>query len=426
MTNRADSVSELVQAHPCDEAVSQARAALIAVAEQADHVSDFVAAFELGDNVVDFRFASAIRGYEGWQWSITMYHDGEENLWTINESALLPTSESLLAPEWVPWKDRVLPSDISPTDVLGTDADDKRLEPGFSTDKPAADPVPEDKTRENTEEKSSHDQTPDENSSEVSREAPFRPTEPEQESANHEAQERDIIAEFDLSRSRVLSPEGRALAAQRWYNGPHGPKSLSTRVAKNVSANNTCQTCGFFVSLKGELGTMFGVCANKWSQDDGRVVSLDHGCGEHSDIEPPEPSRMWIQPDPAVDDDDDIIFVPRSRQNKPTAEERRLADILEDADDTEDIVDDESAQNIQERAREDETQRDNSEETAETDDSTERGESVVYENAAVPVSNATEIEETSENFHTDHDESLHNVHSQDSFANTADSKDTQA
>ena len=28
---------------------------------------------------------------------------------------------------------------------------------------------------------------------------------------------------------------------------------------------------------------MFGVCANEYAPDDGRVVSLDHGCGAHSE-----------------------------------------------------------------------------------------------------------------------------------------------
>ena len=51
-----------------------------------------------------------------------------------------------------------------------------------------------------------------------------------------------------------------------------------------------------------ELNLLFGVCANKWSPDDGRVVSIDHGCGEHSEIEPPEPSHLWVQSKPAFDD----------------------------------------------------------------------------------------------------------------------------
>ena len=28
---------------------------------------------------------------------------------------------------------------------------------------------------------------------------------------------------------------------------------------------------------------MFGACANEWSPSDGLVVSLDHGCGAHSE-----------------------------------------------------------------------------------------------------------------------------------------------
>ena len=31
---------------------------------------------------------------------------------------------------------------------------------------------------------------------------------------------------------------------------------------------------------------MFGVCANEYAPDDGRVVSVDHGCGAHSDPVP--------------------------------------------------------------------------------------------------------------------------------------------
>ena len=50
------------------------------------------------------------------------------------------------------------------------------------------------------------------------------------------------------------------------------------------------------------MNLLFGVCANKWSPDDGRVVSIDHGCGEHSEFDPPEPSHLWVQSKPAFDD----------------------------------------------------------------------------------------------------------------------------
>ena len=35
--------------------------------------------------------------------------------------------------------------------------------------------------------------------------------------------------------------------------------------------------------LSGELGRLFGACANAYAPDDGRVVSADHGCGAHSE-----------------------------------------------------------------------------------------------------------------------------------------------
>jgi hypothetical protein len=46
-------------------------------------------------------------------------------------------------------------------------------------------------------------------------------------------------------------------------------------------------TCGFLVRLEGSLGRVFGVCANEFAPDDGRVVSLDHGCGAHSEAATP-------------------------------------------------------------------------------------------------------------------------------------------
>ena len=43
---------------------------------------------------------------------------------------LLPGPESLVAPEWVPWSDRIRPGDLGVGDVLP--ADDARLVPGMS------------------------------------------------------------------------------------------------------------------------------------------------------------------------------------------------------------------------------------------------------------------------------------------------------
>lgn len=292
----------------------------VETSERDDAVGDFVTAIDLGDNVTDYRFECTMRGYEGWQWSVTLYHDEEAERWTINESTLVPTEDSLLPPVWIPWKDRLKPSDLSVTDSIGTEENDSRLENGVSE--------VEDKSEleyksENSDSEASENSVTSENtdaadananeaneaskateaakSSEESKESEESEGSKESESSeSYESNEdfEDAVEAFHLSRRKVMTAEAIAQTAKRWYSGQHGPKSLSTRIAEG----NACSTCGFMIPLAGALGNMFGVCANAWSPDDGKVVSLDHGCGEHSDIEPPEPSQIWIQSEPAYDD----------------------------------------------------------------------------------------------------------------------------
>src|SRR5687768_18109890 len=59
--------------------------------------------------------------------------------------------------------------------------------------------------------------------------------------------------------------------------------SLSLHDALPISAS--CSSCAYLVHLSGALRQVFGVCANEWSPSDGRVVSLDHGCGAHSETD---------------------------------------------------------------------------------------------------------------------------------------------
>ena len=63
----------------------------------------------------------------------------------------------------------------------------------------------------------------------------------------------------------------------RWNEGATAPPPS---VAGRAGA---CSTCGFFLPMAGVLRQVFGVCANEWSPERWRVVSLDHGCGAHSE-----------------------------------------------------------------------------------------------------------------------------------------------
>lgn len=295
-----------------------AKAVAIEVADEDNQVGDFVEAIDLGDDVTDFRFETHVRGYEGWQWSVTLYHDAELDHWTVNESSLVPTDNALRPPEWIPWKDRLEPTDLAVTDSIGTDPDDPRLEEGFHATRADGGAAPT------------------------------------EASETSEEDVEDAVEEFELSRRHVLTPLGRAQTAKRWYEGPRGPKSLSTKTADG----NPCSTCGFFIPLKGELNLLFGVCANKWSPDDGRVVSIDHGCGEHSEIEPPEPSHLWVQSKPAFDDlhIDIIAQAPREERGSVKLIEQLEGDSPNPNDEEEASEEDIEAHTIDDEASQEDVQ----------------------------------------------------------------------
>lgn len=288
--------------------IALARAVAIDTAHAPDEVGDYVTSVTTDDGVTDFRFEALMKGYEGWQWSVTLYHDEELDHWTIDESTLAPTDQALLPPKWVPWKDRLLPSDLSVTDSIGTPEDDERLEAGISVDETV----------------SATEETNAERTAAAAAEAEEGQGEQGIEAAQTAVDDVvEAVEELDLSRRHVLSPLGQEQTAQRWYEGPRGPKSLSTKTADG----HLCSTCGFFIPLQGSLKTMFGVCANRWSPDDGKVVSVDHGCGEHSEIQQPEPSRLWIQTKPAYDDLHIDVVAQHGR------DDRKDVELLENLDD---------------------------------------------------------------------------------------------
>jgi hypothetical protein len=82
-----------------------ARAAAVEYAESAK-VGAFIEAVDEGENSVTYLFASSIKGYQGWRWSVTLFEKEASNP-TVSEVVLLPGQDSLLAPAWVPWSERL-------------------------------------------------------------------------------------------------------------------------------------------------------------------------------------------------------------------------------------------------------------------------------------------------------------------------------
>jgi hypothetical protein len=239
---------------------SAARAALLEQVEAAlvgEHLGEQVESTAADHRVTTHYFTSAQPGYPGWRWAVTLVALAGQDAPTVDEVVLVRGAEAIVAPAWVPWRERIQPGDLSPGDLLPADEDDARLVPGYF----AGDPVFDDEDR-----------------------------------AYDRSAARSVADEVGLGRSRVLSVEGRDQAAQRWYAGAAGPD-----VPLAQSAPARCSSCGFLVRLAGPPSTMFGVCANAFANDDGRVVCLDHGCGAHSEAQLRRKQLPPPLPDPVFD-----------------------------------------------------------------------------------------------------------------------------
>lgn len=90
--------------------VATARAALADIAAPED-IGEHLGARSEGVRCVTHLFESKRRDYRGWVWFVSLARVSRGKVSTVNEVGLLPTNDSLLAPAWVPWADRVRPED---------------------------------------------------------------------------------------------------------------------------------------------------------------------------------------------------------------------------------------------------------------------------------------------------------------------------
>lgn len=227
------------------EAVDLAREAAELSARPGE-VGEHLGAVAEGERLVTHYFSCLQPGYRGWRHAVTLARAPRQKSVTVCEVDVVAGEDSLLAPPWVAWKDRVEPGDIGREDVLPYVADDPRLDQGYE---------------------------------------------------GGEDPDRRLIEELGLGRPRVLSVAGRDQAAQRWYHSEHGPVAIGKSGA-------TCSSCGFIIKMSGALRMAFGVCANEWSVDDGHVVSLDHGCGSHSETGPASYQSEWPVTAPRINEFD--------------------------------------------------------------------------------------------------------------------------
>ncbi|MDQ0707809.1 hypothetical protein QFZ52_000461 [Arthrobacter woluwensis] len=92
-------------------AVDQARRELETITP-AGTIGDHLGAKREEDRVVTHLFASRLAGYVGWQWFAVLTRNSRSKVVTVSEIGLLPSDDSVLAPPWVPWSERVRPEDV--------------------------------------------------------------------------------------------------------------------------------------------------------------------------------------------------------------------------------------------------------------------------------------------------------------------------
>jgi hypothetical protein len=211
-------------------ALDLAKKAAVEDAGKSEYVGEFYSIDSDEDRVATYLFEAKLPGYHGWRWGVTVVKIDDASKPTICDVVLLPGTQALLAPNWVPYSQRIQPGDLGVGDVVPTAPDDERLTPAYAA-------------------------LPGEEDLDITQ-----------------------LFEFGLGRARVLSIIGRDAASKRWYEGDRGPR---TPIAK--AAPKPCVSCGFFIPIAGSLRTTFGVCSNAISPEDARVVSFDHGCGAHSE-----------------------------------------------------------------------------------------------------------------------------------------------
>ncbi|GAB1515733.1 DUF3027 domain-containing protein [Actinophytocola sp. KF-1] len=204
-----------------------------------ERVGDYVE-YQIEDSAaVTHLFEADKPGYRGWRWAVTITSAGPDTDVTVSEVVLLPGPTALVAPEWIPWQERVQAGDLGVGDLLPTSPDDPRLVPAYvASDDPAVE---------------------------------------------------EVAAEAGLGRVRVMSRPARLDAADRWLASDFGPRSDMAR-----SAPAHCGTCGFYLPLAGSLRAAFGTCGNEFAPADGHVVHVEYGCGAHSEAEVEQVSPVLV------------------------------------------------------------------------------------------------------------------------------------
>ncbi|TFD19583.1 DUF3027 domain-containing protein [Cryobacterium sp. TMS1-13-1] len=141
-------------------AVDLARAALLEITDE-DTIGEVIGHLDEGELVISLLFDCLMTGYPGWRWTVSLARVDENAAPTVLETELTPGDDSLLAPEWVPWSDRLVEDD-SEADVDDSDSENY----DDSDDDDESDEDSDDESDEDSDDESDDDDDDDESDDE--------------------------------------------------------------------------------------------------------------------------------------------------------------------------------------------------------------------------------------------------------------------
>ena len=104
--------------------VDLARRALLEVTAP-ETVGSVVGHLVEGEHVLTLLFASDLSGYPGWHWSVTLSRFDDTAEPTVLETELMPGETALLAPDWVPWSERLADYRAAQEAIAAASVDDE-------------------------------------------------------------------------------------------------------------------------------------------------------------------------------------------------------------------------------------------------------------------------------------------------------------
>ncbi|KQR54041.1 hypothetical protein ASF88_04175 [Leifsonia sp. Leaf336] len=152
-------VSDLVAAVPLARAALAEITPESTIGEPLGHVVE-------GEGVVSLHFASSLAGYPGWHWTVTVGRADDDAQPTVLEAELMPGDDALLAPDWVPWSERLaeyqaaqeaLAAETEEAGAEGDEEDDDAVDGDYDDDDDESDDDESDDEDESDDDHDIHD-----------------------------------------------------------------------------------------------------------------------------------------------------------------------------------------------------------------------------------------------------------------------------